>query len=391
MLRILALVFVTLAGNVLFLRGGGWAEQWALSPTASGLMAGLYSLMMLAVVLQLLASLRIGRSVFPDAGRPPTSPELYLSSGVIPPDPSAGAVKLYLDLVRRTVANLIYEDRPAWLVRADRTLAIVDSFDLESRLVGRDQPTQAFSMIGWKRLEQLQQCIEQVLLDGVPGDLIELGVARGGAAVLMRAVLKAHDCRDRRVFACDTYEYISPAQSAANSFWMPTVARILAAIPGARWRRYLTKSIFQKYQRSFPPTENPSEDLVQITLFHLRHPETEMQLRGTGVEHVRSHFARFGLWDDQVVLLKGFFADTIPHAPIEQLAVLRLDGDTFESTRDALNLTYAKLSPGGYCIIDDYWAFTECRRAVEEYRTAHGIQEAIVSIDKDGVYWRKDR
>ena len=76
MLRILALIFVTLAGNVLFLRGGGWAEQWALSPTASGLMAGLFSLMMLAVVLQLLASLRIGRSVFPDAGRPPTSPEL---------------------------------------------------------------------------------------------------------------------------------------------------------------------------------------------------------------------------------------------------------------------------------------------------------------------------
>ncbi len=391
MLRIAALMLVTVAGNVLFLRTGGWAEQWKLSATAGGLTAGLFSLMMLAFVLQQLASQRTRRAVFQDADRPPTPPELYLTSGVIPPDPSAGAAQLYLDLVRRTIVNLIYEDRPAWLITTDKEFKIVDSFDLESRLLGRDQPTQAFSMVGWKRLEQLQRCIEQVLLDGVPGDLIELGVLRGGAAVLMRAVLKAHDCRDRRVFACDTYEYIPPAQSAANSFWLPTVARVLAAVPGAGWRRYLTKSIFLRFQKSFPATQDPSDDLVQITLWHMRHPETVMQLRGTGVEHVQSHFARFGLWDDQVVLLKGFFADTIPHAPIEKLAVLRLDGDTYESTRDALNLTYAKLSPGGYCIIDDYWSFTECRRAVDEYRTAHGIDDAIVSIDKDGVYWRKQR
>ena len=389
MLRILALVETTFAVNVLFLRHGGWSEHWDLSPTASGLMAGLFSCMMLAVFLQQLSSARGPRNVFPDAARRPTPPESYPASGVFPPDSVGGAVQLYLDLVRRTVANLIYEDRPAWLITPEKTFTIVDSFDLEARVLGRDQPTQAFSMVGWKRLEQLQQSIEQVLLDKVPGDLIELGVARGGAAVLMRAVLKAHDCRDRRVFACDTYEYIPPAKSTANSFWMPTVARVLAAVPGARWRRYLTKSIFQNYQKSFPPTEDPSDDLVQITLFHLRHPETEMQLRGTGVEHVQSHFARFGLWDDQVVLLKGFFADTVPLAPIEKLAVLRLDGDTYESTRDALNVAYAKLSPGGYCIIDDYWSFTECQRAVDEYRTAHGIDEAIVTIDKDGVYWRK--
>ena len=106
-------------------------------------------------------------------------------------------------------------------------------------------------------------------------------------------------------------------------------------------------------------------------------------------EHVKSNFARYGLLDDRVVFLKGWFSETIPSAPIKNIAVLRMDGDTYESTIDALNMCYPKLSSGGYCIVDDYWSLEDCKRAVDEYRATHGITESIVRIDGLSCYWQR--
>jgi O-methyltransferase len=79
----------------------------------------------------------------------------------------------------------------------------------------------------------------------------------------------------------------------------------------------------------------------------------------------------------------------MPTAPIEKLAILRLDGDLYQSTMEVLTALYPKLSAGGFCIIDDYGAIPACRQAVEDYRSANGIEETLVSIDFTGVYWRK--
>jgi len=67
---------------------------------------------------------------------------------------------------------------------------------------------------------------------------------------------------------------------------------------------------------------------------------------------------------------------------------MRLDGDMYESTMDGLVNLYPKLAPGGFCIIDDY-ALDGCRKAVADYRAAHGISEEMHTIDWTGVYWRK--
>ncbi|MCX6702924.1 MAG: macrocin O-methyltransferase, partial [Candidatus Wolfebacteria bacterium] len=92
--------------------------------------------------------------------------------------------------------------------------------------------------------------------------------------------------------------------------------------------------------------------------------------------------------DDRVVFLRGWFKDTLPNAPIKKLAVLRLDGDMYGSTMDALENLYHKLSPGGYCIIDDY-SLKNCGRAVDNFREKNKISSPLVWIDYDGVYWRK--
>ena len=106
-------------------------------------------------------------------------------------------------------------------------------------------------------------------------------------------------------------------------------------------------------------------------------------------EEVEKNFEKYGLLDKQVVFLKGWFKDTLPSAPIEKLSILRLDGDMYESTTDALNNLYPKLSDGGFCIIDDYYAVKGCKKAVDDYRAKNQINDEMKVIDWSGIYWRK--
>lgn len=269
---------------------------------------------------------------------------------------SSEAQELYLELVKKCVLNLPYVDaelnpiQPRGALRkvvlslfrrAGIQLAHARRGSYERRVVGKDHSDVAHSMLSLARLSNVQYCVETVLNEGVPGDLIETGIMRGGTTILMRAILKAHGVSDRVVWVADSFEGL-PA---------PDVDRY-PADKGAAW--------------------------------HLR-PLTEV-----AVENVRRNFERYGLLDDQVRFLKGWFRDTLPTAPLGKLAVLRLDGDLYESTMDALVPLYPKLSPGGFAIIDDY-DLPMCRQAVHDYREREGIRDAIVPIDDAGVYWRKSR
>jgi hypothetical protein len=207
------------------------------------------------------------------------------------------------------------------------------------RLSGHDFSDIAHSMLSLKRLDNLQLCVESVIRENIPGDLIEAGVMRGGAVILMRAILRAYGVQNRSIWVADSFEGLP----APNPTKYPADA-------DARW--------------------------------HLR-PLTEVS-----VEHVKRNFERYGLLDDRVKFLPGWFRDTLPNAPIKQLAVLRLDGDLYESTMDALVPLYPKLAPGGFVIIDDY-RLPMCQQAVKDYRARTGIVEEIIAIDDDAVYWRK--
>ena len=210
----------------------------------------------------------------------------------------------------------------------------------EIRAEGRDWPATAETMVGGRRLDNVRHAVETVLAEGVPGDLIETGVWRGGVTILMRGILEAWDDPDRRVWVADSFEGL-PA---------PNV-------------------------ESYPDDEG--HDLSGV--------ETLM----VGADQVRANFDRYGLLDDRVRFLEGWFADTLAAAPIEQLAVLRLDGDLYESTMDALVPLYDKVSPGGFVIVDDYGAWEPCRKAIEDFRSERGITDEIHEVDWTGVYWRK--
>ncbi|GGX79937.1 TylF/MycF family methyltransferase [Streptomyces minutiscleroticus] len=242
--------------------------------------------------------------------------------------------ELYLDLMERVLANVIYEDAPVgWY-------GDLDGYDSSTRSEGRDLPTAAHTMVGLKRLKNVRWCVERVLRDGIPGDLIETGVWRGGVCILMRAVLEAYGVRDRRVWVADSFEGV-------------------------------------------PVTHSGSHPLDREMALHRIN-----QVLSVSREEVSANFSRYGLLDDQVRFLEGWFSDTLADAPAGPLAVMRLDGDLYESTTDALTCLYPRLSPGGFVVIDDY-NIEPCRKAVEEYRNRHGIDEPVQAIDGYGVYWRR--
>jgi O-methyltransferase len=277
---------------------------------------------------------------------------------------TALAQDLYLDLLKRTLTGAVSEENDSILggVRTSGSplvrkrvadgvgrllqrfgfeLVYKKPYDPELRATGRDWPARADSMIGLRRMDNIQHCVETVIREDVPGDLIETGVWRGGATIFMRGVLKAYGEASRNVWVADSFEGLPPPD------------------PGR-----------------FPADAGD-----------------ELYKKGglaVGVEQVKHNFERYGLLDDQVKFLVGWFKHTLPEAPIDELAVLRLDGDLYESTWQSIEALYPKLSPGGFCIVDDYGDLVaQCQRAIHDYRDAHGITEEIIDIDGFGAYWRK--
>jgi hypothetical protein len=248
------------------------------------------------------------------------------------PNAAAGdPATLYLDLIKRCLVNWVY---------ADTEVLFGGAFDARLRGEGQDWPPTAHTMIGLRRLDNLQHCAEAVLRDRVPGDFLEAGVWRGGAAILMRAVLKAHGATDRLVWLADSFAGLPPPN----------------------------------------PDKYPHDAGLDLSVY----PQLAVS-----ADQVRANIARYGLLDGQVRFLPGWFRDTLPAAPVGRLAVLRLDGDLYESTTDALTHLYPKLSPGGFVLVDDYGAIAACRQAVHDYRDAHGITDPITPVDWTGVYWRR--
>lgn len=273
-----------------------------------------------------------------------------------------GPAQLYLALLKRCLNGSVYGSQQAQLPPRIRNPILRKAFNALHKAgyrVTRPQPVprevyeigrgwpEGFlplgeTMIGMARLDNVQQCVEDALANGVEGDLIEAGVWRGGTTIFMRGILKAHDVHDRRVVVADSF----------------------AGLPAPDAEKY------------------PADEGVDLSgIASLAVP----------VKNVRAHFHRYSLLDDQVEFVEGWFRDTLPALSDRKWAVIRLDGDLYESTMDGLERLYPNLSVGGYLIMDDYGGYKSCREAVHDYRNKHGIEEPIQQVDWTGAYWRRER
>jgi O-methyltransferase len=267
--------------------------------------------------------------------------------------------ELYLELLERSLTHTLYAGsdavgfRPGSPTRR-RILELlrnklgiipvrISPQDEELRATGKDWPVFAQTMVGLERLRNIRFCIETVIDEGVGGDVIEAGVWRGGASIFARGVLKAHGVSDRSVWVADSFRGLPPVDAERY----PADGR-----SHGQWHKV---------------------DYLKVSL-----------------ETVKDNFQRYGLLDDQVKFLEGWFRDTLPTVREQKWAVVRLDGDMYESTMDGLTNLYPGLQPGGFLVIDDYDVW-ECRQAVEDFRRNEGITESIEKIDWTGVYWRRSR
>lgn len=212
-------------------------------------------------------------------------------------------------------------------------------FIVHRRLVGRDWPTHGVTMVGHARLHNLRHCLQSAIAQNVPGDFVELGVWRGGASIYARALLEVYEQRERSVRLFDAFGRI-PGYGAASKF-------------------------------------------LAVTL-----PEVE------------DNFKAYGLHEG-VEFNAGLYNETLPQFyhkhkdnRFARIAVLRIDGNFYESYQDALYYLWEFVPVGGFVIFDDYveghnapwlghfWA---------EFKLAHGLREKLHAVDWTSSYFRKEK
>ena len=279
---------------------------------------------------------------------------------------SKSAVQLYLELLKKTILFEIWLEYEAYLPASlhiskelefepvtvplplfikqyaeNHNLKIVKpNVSKSERHDGMDWPRAAHSMIGRERMNQLQEAMETVVRENIEGDFIETGVWRGGSCIFMNGFLQANNIKDRTVWVADSFE----------------------GLPAPNLEQY--PKDYGDYLHTF--------DYLRVSL-----------------ETVQENFRKYDLLNDQVKFLKGWFKDTLPSAPVEKIAIARLDGDMYESTMDSLVNLYDKVSTGGFIIIDDYGLIT-CAEAVTDFRSERNIKTPMTQIDDFGIYWRKE-
>lgn len=264
----------------------------------------------------------------------------------------------YLNLLKAALTNTLYAEHELRIERLEQEGAEADprmmrdirydgsglfedliAHKADGR-VWRGKATRfSHTMIGLRRLENLEWCAGQIFDAGIEGDFLEAGVCQGGAAIFLRALQVVHDQDRRRTWVADSFQGLPKPTS--------------------------------EFDKGYDLHEDMQPWLA------------------ASLEAVQDNFRSYDLLSEQVRFLPGWFAESLPDAPVERLAILRLDADLYSSTREVLEALYEKVVPGGFVIVDDYHVFPNCRRAVDEFRAERNVADPLVRIDWTAVFWRK--
>jgi len=228
---------------------------------------------------------------------------------------------MYIELLKKCILDAIYTPH---------------EYDTKI-LNGNYFPSRGHSMMGYKRLNNIQECFESVIKNNIKGDFIETGVWRGGGSIFAAGLNKYLNA-NMKIYVADSFEGLPPPDP--------------------------------KYT-----ADNGDQHYLHKVL-------------AVDLDTVKDNFKRYDLLDDNVIFIKGFFETSLKNNTIESLAILRLDGDMYSSTIQVLEELYDKVSVGGFIIIDDY-ALKGCNQAVNDFRKERKIVSPLIQIDWTGYYWVK--
>jgi O-methyltransferase len=199
------------------------------------------------------------------------------------------------------------------------------------------------------RCRSLWDSCRSVLEANVPGCFVECGVWKGGSSAIMAMAIK-NARQERHLHLFDSFEGLpEPTEKDGKS----------AAIYSDGRNQGKLATINQ--------CQAGLDEVCHLILDEIK---------------VRNDLAHFHV---------GWFQNTIPAdaGQLGPIALLRLDGDWYDSTKICLEHLYPLLSPGGIIIMDDYWAWEGCRKATDEYRNQNNIDSPIQRIDGDAGFWVK--
>ena len=173
-------------------------------------------------------------------------------------------------------------------------------------------------------LQFTYDCTKKLLTDKIPGVFVECGVASGSQIGAMQNAMENLK-QDRNIYAFDSFEGI------------PFAGEHDADQPGIG-----------------------AKDLSKAGLLE------SSGVSSHSIDNVLQNFSRWKLKTDNLIFVKGWFENTVPGYKIDKIALLRLDGDLYSSTKVCLEHLLSKVSKGGLVIIDDY-QLAGCRKAVHEH------------------------
>jgi hypothetical protein len=207
-----------------------------------------------------------------------------------------------------------------------------------------------YTMTGVPRMLALIDAVRYCVRREVPGAFAECGVWLGGSVLTMILTLQELGVKDRSIYLYDTFEGMTAPSERDVSRFHPPAKQIWADAE-------------RSGQRAFTEFFDPARfnvEAVRRTLISTGYPEQRLQL------------------------VKGPVEKTLPGRAPDELALLRLDTDWYESTRHELHHLYPRLARGGVLIVDDYGHWEGCREAVDEYFAQHAEPVLLSRIDYAG-------
>jgi O-methyltransferase len=240
-------------------------------------------------------------------------------------------------------------------VSISRTSSAANRLPIEATDADRDIIAQVrpFTMTSAERIWALAQAVDHVEALGIPGAFVECGVWRGGSIMAMALRLQQRGTPDREFWLYDTFEGMTPPSEFDVEAGSGAAASEMMA-------------------------STPVGDGDNVWAY-------------ASEQDVRVNVASTGYPIEQFHFIKGDVAQTLLTDIPDEIALLRLDTDWYESTRAGLEHLYPRLTIGGVCILDDYGHWQGARKAVDEYFAALGMRPFMHPIDYSGRVFLKMR
>lgn len=245
------------------------------------------------------------------------------------------AVDMYLDLLEKSVTGSLYNDR----IMNEHTTEKDFKLD-DRRFRGNDWPGETgHTMVGNLRIRNIKETLLDVIASHVKGDFAEFGVWRGGSCIFAAGLFEAMGVTDRQVHVFDAFGKLDPGTGGYGA--------------------------------------NDNYLAVNKT-------------------QVKFNFWKYGLLsNDTVHFYQGLFQETAPQFKqyLQQngqaLAVLRIDGNFYDSYYSVLDSLYDFVSTNGYVIFDDIRSHKAVQKAWNDFQQSHGLDIQLINIDDHSAYFKK--